>query len=348
MKGTKPTSFDIAYLAGVSQPTVSRALRNSPLVSEETRLKVQRVAEQLNYKVDVSARNLRSGQTKTIALLVCKDPGVGQSLINPFFLSMLGNITQASARSGYDLLVSFQQSSDDWGRDYEYGHRADGIIFLGYGDYLAYTKKIAQLDDMDAHFIAWGPVIEGQPGCFIGCDNFSGGYHATQHLLSKGRRHIAFLGDVSEHYPEFHQRYMGHAKALLEANIVPNPALQRNADTSEEMGYLATLSLLDADQPIDAIFGASDLIAIGAIQALQQRKLNVPQDVAVIGFDDIPIASFTSPPLTTVRQDTLQAGELLVENLLKIIAGEEVKSLLMPAPLIVRASCGASPKAQSK
>ena len=341
MKDDKPTSFDIAYLAGVSQSTVSRALRNSPLVNEETRLKVQAIAKELNYKVDKNARNLRSQQTRTIALLLCEDHGSGNSLINPFFLSMLGSITRASANRGYDLLISFQQYSEDWHADYEYANRADGIIFLGYGDYVTYVQKLTYLTQVGAHFITWGPVLEGQPGFSIGCDNFNSAHKATQHLIQLGHKNIAFLGDISEHSPEFKARYEGYAKALQDAGLPVNPQLQINAETSEEEGYKATLTLQQRRIAFDAVFGASDLIAIGAIKALEEAGLIIPDDVAVMGFDDIPMASYTHPPLTTVQQNTHLAGELLVENLLKLVDGEPVESLLLPAELMVRGSCGA-------
>jgi len=340
LKDDKPTSFDIAYRAGVSQSTVSRALRNSPLVNEETRRRIQEVARELNYKVDKNASSLRSQESKTIALLLCEDQGTGDSLINPFFLSMLGSITRASAIRGYDLLISFQQFSDDWHADYEYTHRADGIIFLGYGDYEGFVKKLTRLTELGTHFITWGPVLEGQPGVSIGCDNFNSAYSATQHLLVLGRRQIAFLGDVSEHSPEFAARYQGFCKALGDAGLAVNPCLQIAAETSETEGYKAAHSLLQCQQPFDAIFGASDLIAIGAIKALEEAGLNVPTQVAVMGFDDIPMATYTHPPLTTVQQNTRLAGELLVEDLLKLVAGEPVESRLLPAALVVRGSCG--------
>lgn len=343
MKDDKPTSFDIAYRAGVSQSTVSRALRNSPLVNEETRLKVQQIARELNYKVDKNASCLRSQQTKTIALLLCEDQGTGNSLINPFFLSMLGSITRATAKRGFDLLISFQQFSEDWHADYEDANRADGIIFLGYGDYETFVKKLTYLTEVGANFITWGPVLEGQPGVSIGCDNFNSAYHAAKHLLSLGRKNIAFLGDVSEHSPEFADRYHGFCKALQETGIEINPKLQVAAETSEEEGYKAALSLLQRRLPFDAIFGASDLIAIGAMKALEEAGMRIPQDVAVMGFDDIPMASYTHPPLTTVQQDTLLAGELLVENLLMLVDGERPESMLLPGKLIVRGSCGAKP-----
>ena len=130
----KPTSFDIAALAGVSQPTVSRALRGDRTVSEATRKRVEAIARQLNYKVDKNASSLRRGQSNTLALLFFQDPTPDETLINPFFLSMLGSITRTCALRGYDLLTSFQQLSADWHVDYEDSHKADGIILLGYGD----------------------------------------------------------------------------------------------------------------------------------------------------------------------------------------------------------------------
>ena len=133
----KATSFDIAQLAGVSQPTVSRALRGSPTVSEATRARIQAIARQLNYTVDRAASNLRSGQTRTLALLIFQDPTPDVTVINPFFLAMIGPMIATCAEHGYDLLVSFQQASSDWHADYADGHRADGLILLGYGDYSA-------------------------------------------------------------------------------------------------------------------------------------------------------------------------------------------------------------------
>lgn len=344
MKDAKPTSIDIAYLAGVSQSTVSRALRNSPLVNEETRLKVQQIAKELNYKVDKNARNLRSQETRTIALLLCEEQCSGDSLINPFFLSMMGSITHATANHGYDLLVSFQQSSNDWSGDFEDTHRADGIIFLGYGDYEVFNKKLQHLTDQGAHFITWGPVFDGQPGLSIGCDNEQSAIMATEYLLSLGLKHIAFLGDASEHSPEFAARYRGYCKALKRAGIAVDPRLQVDANTAEEEGYKAVLSLLQRRIAFDAVFAASDLIAIGAMKALEEAGMHVPNDVSVMGFDDLPVAAYTYPSLTTVQQNTLLAGELLVGCLLKSIAGEHVESMLLQSALKVRGSCRPAPK----
>ncbi len=341
MKDDRPTSFDIAYRAGVSQSTVSRALRDSPLVNEETRQRIQAIAQELNYKIDRHASSLRSKHTSTIALLLCEESGAGDSLINPFFLAMLGSITRACADRGYDLLVSFQQMSADWHADFEGNNRADGIIFLGYGDYVTYVEKLIRLNETGAHYITWGPVLPGQPGMSIGCDNYSGAYQVTRHLIDLGHKRIAFVGDKSEHAPEFSRRYEGYSQALKDANLPVEPELQVEASSSETDGSLGVQVLKQRGMTFDALFGASDLIAIGAIQALEAEGLVVPEDVAVVGFDDIPTAAYTHPPLTTVQQNTRLAGQLLVDNLLLMIDGEQPESFLLPTELIVRGSCGA-------
>ena len=180
----KATSFDIAHLAGVSQSTVSRALNNSPLVNQETRDRVQRIARELNYKVDKNASNLRKQKSSTIALLLFEDPTSDDSMINPFFLAMLGSITRACAQANYDLLVSFQNLEDDWHAEYEDSNKADGIILLGYGDYTDYQNKVAQLESQGTHFVRWGAPDEAHPGVSIGCDNYQGGQSITEHLIA--------------------------------------------------------------------------------------------------------------------------------------------------------------------
>ncbi|MEO8671610.1 MAG: LacI family DNA-binding transcriptional regulator [Tahibacter sp.] len=342
MKG-KVTSFDIAYRAGVSQATVSRALRGSSAVTLKTRRRIAAIAKELNYKVDKNASNLRRQHSVTLALLLFEDPTSDDSLINPFFLSMLGSITHACAKQGYDLLVSFQQLSEDWHADYQDSHKADGLILLGYGDYVTACSKLEHLVEQGTHFVRWGAVVEGQPGLSIGCDNVQGGRAVTGHLLSLGRRRIAFIGDISPHCPEFFERYVGYKEALLGAGLAIEPSLQVDAaDSTELVGHAALGELLGRNEPFDAVFAASDLLAIGAIRALAERGFVVPGQIAVVGFDDIPMASFVNPPLTTVLQDTKRAGELLVESLLRRIRGEEVGSIMLPARLAIRRSCGAS------
>jgi DNA-binding LacI/PurR family transcriptional regulator len=337
----RATSFDIAYLAGVSQPTVSRALRGSPDVNESTRQRIEAIAKQLNYKVDKNASNLRFQHSNTLALLFFEDPTPDDSQINPFFLSMLGSITRSSARRGYDLLISFQQLSGNWHVDFEDSKKADGIILLGYGDYLQYRSRLEQLSQQGTHFVRWGAVQPGQPGISIGCDNHQGGRDVTAHLIRHGRRDIAFLGHACSAYPEFLERYRGYEQALQIAGLCAPPALQVDAVVTEQAGYAAACELMSRQVRFDAIFAACDLIAIGAMRALQEHGIAVPDTVAVVGFDDISAASMSHPALTTVAQDTHLAGETLVDTLLRQIRGEAATGTMLPARLVVRSSCGA-------
>ncbi|MBK9432906.1 MAG: LacI family DNA-binding transcriptional regulator [Sphingomonadales bacterium] len=342
MPPTKTTSFDIAQLAGVSQPTVSRALSGSPAVSERTRKRIEAIAQQLNYKVDKNASNLRRRESHTLALLFFDDPTPDESGINPFFLSMLSSITRTCAQRGYDLLISFQQLSSNWHVDYEDSRKADGIILLGYGDYELYHTRLEQLVEQGTHFVRWGFVEEGQPGTTIGCDNFRGGLDATRHLLSLGRKRIAYLGDATSSYPEFRDRFAGFAQAMAATGVLEADLVQETAINTEQSGHDAAQRLLEGNQSFDAIFAASDLIAIGAIRALEEKGLHVPSDVAIVGFDDIPAASLAHPPLTTVQQDYRRAGEILVDSLLKQVRNEAVQGAILPAKLVVRRSCGSS------
>ncbi len=342
-KTAKATSFDIAYLAGVSQSTVSRALRGSPLVNPETTRRILEAAEQLHYTVDKHASSLRTQRAGTLALLLFEDPTSDESHINPFFLPVLGAIARACAKHGQDLLISFQQLSHDWHADYGDSKKADGLILLGYGDYLAYLGKLHTLLEQGTPFVRWGAVLPEQPGLSIGCDNIGGGLQAGRHLVECGRTRIAFLGDASSHYPEFLDRYLGCERALKDIGHTMDRALQVDAESSEDAGVAAAQELIrrrqsSGVQPFDAVFAASDLIAIGAMRAFAEAGLRVPEDVAVVGFDDIPAARIATPALTTIRQDTTRAGELLVEKLIHLVDGQPATSERLPTELVVRRS----------
>lgn len=338
MAASRPTSFDIAALAGVSQPTVSRALRGDKAVSAATRMRVEAVARQLNYTVDRAASSLRRGQANTLALLFFEDPLPDGSYINPFFLSMLGSILTTAAQRGYDLLTSFQQLSADWHVDFEDSRKADGIILLGYGDYEAYRPRLEQLVGQETHFVRWGAVEPRVLGTVIGCDNRLGGRQAGEHLIAGGCRRVAFVGDASSNYPEFRDRYRGLAEALRQASLPVDPGLQVDTLSIEQEGYDATRRLIARGIAFDGVFAASDLIALGVMRALVEAGLDVPRDVRLIGFDDIPAAGLMRPPLTTVAQDYGRAGATLVDTLIRQIHGEQTEGQVLPTRLVIRAS----------
>lgn len=338
MSHRRPTSFDIAALAGVSQPTVSRALRGNLSVSAETRARVIAAANKLHYKVDKNASGLRRRHARTVAALFFEDATPDDTLINPFYLSMLGAMVRACAVRGYDLLISFQQLSDDWHVDYEDSRKADGIILLGYGDYLLHRLRLEQLVAHGTHFICWGNPRAAEFGAVVGSDNEQGGYDATRHLLDIGRRRIAFIGTATEAYPEFLDRWEGYRRAHRQAGAEVDPTLKVPAGPSEAEGRSAIAELERRGLLPDGIFASSDLAAIGAMHALQERGLSVPHDVSVVGFDDLAAASYANPPLTTVAQDAKAAGAALVDVLIRRIEDGTTASQLLPVDLRVRGS----------
>ena len=230
--------------------------------------------------------------------------------------------------------------SNDWHADFEDTRKADGIILLGYGDYTDYEEKLVQLIKQETHFVRWGADVKGLSVVSVGCDNFDGGYQVTEHVIKNNRQHFAFLGGVSTGSPEFLDRYTGHCQALKDNNLKVDSNLQIDAISTDESGYQAAKQLIAKGIKFDAICTASDLIAIGAMRAIQEAGYNVPGDVAIAGFDDIATACSTSPALTTAKQDTVLAGEILVDKLLQLVSGEEAHTQLMPATLVVRKSCG--------
>ena len=334
----RPTSFDIAYLAKVSQPTVSRALRGDTSVSSATRERIQKIARDLNYAVDANASSLRSQRSNRIALLFFEEPAPDDSTINPFFLAMLGSITKACAREGLDLLISFQRMEDDWHVQYQDSNKADGLILLGYGNYALYLERLEQLRAQGTHFVRWGSVSLDGTGATIGSDNKDAGRLAGEHLSSLGRSQVVFLGNVDRGYPEFAARYDGLREAL-KVTAGTEPAAQIDALTGEEDGYIAARALLRRDEPFDAVFAASDLIAIGAIRALTKTGRRVPEDVSVVGYDNIPASRLVTPRLTTIDQDTNLAGRMLVSKLIDTQGGQATSERLETS-LMIRESCG--------
>ncbi len=309
--------------------------------SKSPRERIQQIARELNYFVNRNAAGLRTHQSNTIALLLF-DETDGDAQINPFFLTMIGYITRAASRRGYDVLVSLQQLTDDWHIEYQASHRADGLILLGYGDYVSYGEKLDALAAANTRFIIYGPIVNDQPGHSLGCDNETGGVAATEHLTNLGRKRIVILGDTSKRHPEFASRYVGYARALQQAGLDLAPELKVYADNTEQRSYEAVRQLIANGQSFDAIFAVTDVLAIGAMRALMDAGKRVPEDVSVVGFDDLPRAAFVTPALTTVQQNIREAGEGLVRAIAGLIEGEPVDSIQMAPKLIVRESCGAA------
>jgi DNA-binding LacI/PurR family transcriptional regulator len=324
---------EVARRAGVSLSTVSRALSGSPLISEETRKVVRAAAEQLDYRVDAAGSSLRTGLTRTIGVVIPLSHAANQSFSDPFFLEILGAVADELSACGYNMLLAkVTDDPGEWIMHVARGRRADGVIVIGQSLYHDALNRQAA----DFPTVVWGARIPGQKYVTIGSDNEAGGHDATTHLLAQGCRQIVFLGDPAA--PEVAARMQGHLRALAEARVESHPNLQIPVRFGSDTAYHAIGGLLSADVDFDGIVACSDVFAIGAMRALAERGRRVPADVAVIGFDDIPFAAHTMPPLTTMRQDCRAGARLLVESLLRIIRHERASTVVIPTQLVVRAS----------
>jgi DNA-binding LacI/PurR family transcriptional regulator len=325
---------DIARLAGVSVATVSRALSGSPLISANTRRRVEELARSLDYEINVGAQNLRLKQNRTIAVVIPYDKASRQHISDPFFLAMVGSLADALTERGYDMLLSRVDADnlEAAGRVVSSGV-AIGVILIGQ------WRHHDQLNAMAARrvpIVVWGTQIEGQLYCSIGGDNVLGGALATQHLLDQGCRRIAFLGDPQ--LPEVAHRHRGYVARLEAAGLKPNARLLVKAPFDAEQARAGMVALCGRGVAFDAVFACSDVLAATAMQVLHQHGRSVPGHVAVSGYDDIEWASHSNPPLTTVRQPISLAGVELVDALLRTVESGAVPPRTLPVELVVRAS----------
>jgi DNA-binding LacI/PurR family transcriptional regulator len=325
---------DIAQLAGVSTSTVSRALNQSALVNIETRQRIQKLAHSLNYSINVGARNLRLQRNRTVAVVVPYDTRARQHVSDPFFVSMLGSLADALTDRGYDMLLSrIDAERLDLVGEISGSGRAIGVILIGQ------WHRHDQLNELAARkspIAVWGAQIPQQLYCTVGSDNLAGGVLATEHLVQGGRRHIAFFGDTE--LPEVAQRYEGYRNVLRRHSLKLNPELTRPTAFVHGRARQAVTELVHKKATFDAIFASSDLLALEAMNALRGHKIRVPEDIAVVGYDDIELAQYAHPSLTTVRQLVAKGGDLLVDALLQIVAGKHAKPVVLPTELIVRES----------
>jgi DNA-binding LacI/PurR family transcriptional regulator len=325
---------DIARMAGVSTTTVSRALSGSALVNKATRKRVTELARSLNYTVNAGAKELRLGHSNTVAVVVPYNINMRQALSDPFFLGILGSIADALTERGYDMLVSRidEENLHLASTPYDSG-RAMGIILIGQWHHHDHLNQLAV---RGVPLVVWGAQLPNQLYCTVGCNNIEGGRLATEHLLARGRRRVAFFGDTD--LPEVAQRYEGYRQALADAGVAFDPALVSRASFLAESARAAVTQLKAQEIGFDAIFACSDLLAMSAISALRDLGLRVPQDVSVVGYDDVLLAAHYHPPITTVRQPIDAGGRALVTALLSFLDNVVPRSQVLPTELIVRSS----------
>lgn len=334
-KKTIQTLDDIARLAKVSKSTVSRALSDSPLLNQKTKEHIQALAKKHNFSINVSARNLRVRQSHTIAFVA---PDCEPNFFSPesmFGFEILGGIGNELRSLGYDLLIANVNPLDPTSiNTYFDSVRVDGFIML-----TSHTSQatIEKLIDVGAPFITWGVPMAGYDYCSVSGDNITGGMLATKHLIQNGRQRIAFLGGAPEELTVQH-RYQGYENALQEAGRRIAVKRVEYGDYSYTSGLDAMQRLLKQSPDLDAVFVNSDLMAIAAIKVILESGRRVPEDVAVVGYDDVSIAMYNNLPLTTIRQNVPLAGQLLAQNLIRYIKTGEVTHVTTSVELVIRNS----------
>ena len=320
------TMEDLASLAGVSPITVSRALRDSPLVTEKTREKVRRIAEEQGYRLNISARNLRMRRSYSVAVVVEMTPVKGRPMSDPYPLELLGGITQELTTAGYSVVLTSKQLL---GTAPVQG--ADGLILLGQG---SHGEAVRVLQKAGLPLVVWGAPEAGSSYTVVGSDNRKGGVSVAERFLAQGRRKLIFLGDVD--HAEVQERCAGFIDALGGQGSVH---IIRPRAFTFEAGFDSMMAVLKKKAGgLDGVFAASDLLAMGAIRALTESNLRVPEDVSVIGYDDTPGAASFVPPLTSVHQYLRDGGVLLARKMLGLIHGEAVASEMLPTELIERST----------
>jgi len=334
-KKSVQTLEDIAQLANVSAATVSRALNDSPLISQETKDRIQTIAREHRFRINISARNLRRQQSQTIAFVAPVYSPAFSSADDLFGLGMLSGIGKGLHNLGYDLLViHIDPDNTTWAQSYLDSGRVDGFILFTSNHKPALIKNLVELE---VPFIGWGVPLPEFNYCSVAGDNLTGGRLATQHLINLGRQRIAFLGGPEDSLTIQH-RLKGYENALQAARLDMDPNLQAYTDYSYESGVAAMQYLLGQSPHLDAVFVTSDLMAVGAINVTQESGKRVPEDVAVVGYDDLPIAVYNNLPITTIRQNFPLVGKLLAENLIQYLQTGVVTNVTTPVELVIRKS----------
>lgn len=326
--------IDLAKLAGVAPSTVSRALADSQLIAKKTRDRIQELAREHDFRPNVMARNLRIKRTGAIGVLIPLGHEAGQHISDPFFMSLLGYLADALTERGYDLLLSRVIPTDpDWLNRVADSGRVDGLILIGQSDQSAVIDRLAE---RYLPVVAWGANRPGQVHYSVGSDNRKGGELATRHLIERGCRNFAFFGDPVA--PEISDRLAGCRAALAEAGMADRLTILP-AHLTAETAHLTISKWLDETETIpNGIIAASDVIAMSALRALSEHGVSVPDEVRVVGYDDLAFANQTVPPLSTIRQDLSAGAAHLVDLLFRRIDGESTQSVVLEPTLVVRQS----------
>jgi len=334
------TIKDVAQHAQVSVATVSHVVNDTRFVSEATRLRVRQAIEELRYVPSALARSLKSNRTHTVGMMIPNNS-------NPYFAEIIRGIEDTCYGAGFNVILC--NSDDDPLKQSTYVRllsekQVDGLIVLSSG------SDVELLDTLRAATMPQVVVdreIDDLAADLVEVNHEAGGYLATQHLLQFGHRRIACIAGPQT-LSSARQRVQGYRRALHEAGLAVDDGLLRCGDFTSAGGHAAMSSLLDAASPVDrpsAVFASNDLMAIGAICAAAGAGLSIPKDLSVIGFDDIALAAYSNPPLSSIVQPKHQTGELAAQLLLQRIAqpDREPQRMILQPSLLVRQSTGPCP-----
>jgi LacI family transcriptional regulator len=329
----------IATLAKVSRSTVSRVINDDPNVSERTRLRVKQVIEQINYQPNLIARSLAGGRTGVIGLMV---PMRVEALFDdPFFSIVIQGVCAACNR--LNRYVMFWLGEPEYERNnirqFLQNHILDGAIIASM---IMDDPLLKGLIGGDLPFILIGRYPENPNVSYVDVDNQDAAFEVIAHLCRIGHKHIATIAGPYNMIAG-HDRLEGYKRALRAYGLPIGDGMIVQGDFTEQGGYFAAQQLLPRKP--DAIFAASDRMAVGAMRAIKEAGLKIPDDIAVAGFDDMPFAATTDPPLTTIRQPIHRSGEVAAQTLIDMIDHPITTHhhIILPTALVIRSSCG-SPK----
>lgn len=332
-----PTIEDVAKVAGVSKSTVSRVVNNIPLVNEKTRKKVLKAIQETGYKPNALARGLTTRRTGTLGLII-------SDISNPFFAEVTRGVEDFASAYSYNVILCNTDERPEKERravDLLLSKQVDGIIFT--------SARMTETDlssviEGRIPFVFIGRVVEDVEADYVIVDDELGGFQATDHLIRLGHTRIGFIGGAADASAQI-DRARGYRNALKMRGLAVDESLMINGMFKQEGGYAAAEKFLEmGEKRPTAVFAANDIMAIGAMDAFMSHGLRVPEDIAVVGFDDIPLARMKAVDLTTVSQPKYDLGIIAARMLLRRLDSKTrqgFQHVIIPPKLVVRKSCGA-------
>jgi LacI family transcriptional regulator len=326
----------IAELSGVSRSTVSRVLNADPNVKESTRARVSEVIQRTNYHPNMVARRLASGRTNILGLVI--PTAVSALFADPFFPNLIQGVVSVCTARDFSVMLWLAEPEQERRTIGQVAHNGllDGVILA---NSMVDDPILQRLSEVGLPFILVGRHPTNADVSYVDADNLNGAREAVTYLLRLGRRRVGTVTGP-QNLISGADRLAGYEAALRERGLPCDPALISEGDYTEVGGYMAAQRLL-AQQP-DAIFAASDTMALGVLRALREAHRAVPDEVAVVSFDDMPFAARTEPPLTTIRQPIQRMGQMAAETLIGMIEEQtsRPRRIVLPVELVIRATCG--------